>query len=268
MENPFGQVVDLIFGRTRSSTPVRHPRQSRWLAEWDRLQGGRPLRGARASKPRDNRPWSSACSWARLEARPGASAPPPVETAEPRAQQCAPVQWRSRPLNWRALVSALFPVRTPLTDAPADGGGLAIHSCPCSGLTGPARRRPAWGRVTACKRGPQAGRLGPNTACRRRVGPQPPCSWPGQRACARLCEVSARGAPAACSQHATGGALASRIAPSCARPPGQTSGVPQILSYFPVSAITDRLYARNQLEVCTTLHWAVMNRFAPTERRA
>jgi hypothetical protein len=43
------------------------------------------------------RPASAPASGARLEARTGSRAPPPVETASPRAQQGAPVQCRSRP---------------------------------------------------------------------------------------------------------------------------------------------------------------------------
>ena len=39
------------------------------------------------------------------------------------------------------------------------------------------------------------------------------------------------GSPSVCSHQATGGELYSRIAQSCARLTGQTSGLPQILSY-------------------------------------
>ena len=45
---------------------VRHPRQSRWLDEWGRLKGGRPLRVSLSYKQRSNRPSSSACSWSRI----------------------------------------------------------------------------------------------------------------------------------------------------------------------------------------------------------
>ena len=74
--------------------------------------------------PSSSLPGASRCSWLRLERRMCSSSTPTVETADPLAQQDAPLSWHWRLPNCRAAAIVDVPWRSPRTSATASFPGL------------------------------------------------------------------------------------------------------------------------------------------------
>src|SRR5947199_7632712 len=128
-------------------TIVRHPPQSGWLDEWDRLKGGHLLSlGVALKRAFVNGLELSVCSirgflladvladLLQFKADRGDSV---TAGPEPRAQRCSPVKFRSLPHS-RAIAIALFPFKNPITEATGCLGGIAMHICTWSGIRCPS----------------------------------------------------------------------------------------------------------------------------------